>query len=303
MSNTRMLWRIAGTAGLLTTLLLIAGLVYGIKTVLVPQGETLESAVPSASAAPERRDKLQILALGDSLTRGVGDDDAEGYVGKVKKLLENKTEKPVFVWNYAVSGAATTEMLADITKPAAQDYIAQADIILFTIGGNDLNRVATQIARFTGASTPAPAVSPAAGIASAAPASEGSASPGTAALPGDISFDYAALAKEFPSSINRLETIIDKLATANPKAQIVYVGLYHPFAEFDPERQAAEWIGRWNNAAFVASNRHSNVTVVPTYDLFQNFGQELLYTDHFHPNTAAYEEIAARVAQVIRTGG
>ncbi|MNC21959.1 Spore germination lipase LipC [compost metagenome] len=277
MSNTRMLWRIAGTTGLLATIVLAAGLVYGIRTVLYPQGETLESAVPSAPVASGTPNKLQILALGDSLTRGVGDDDAEGYVGKVKKLLADKTSKPVFLWNYAVNGATTTDLLAEIGKPTAQDYITQADITGMT----------------GAASTPTPAVSPA---ASSTPS-------GATALPGDISFDYAALAKEFPSSINRLETIIDRLAAANPKAQIVYVGLYHPFAEFDPERQAAEWIGRWNNAAFVAANRHPNVTVVPTYDLFQNFGQELLYTDHFHPNTAAYEEIAARVAQVIRTGG
>lgn len=294
MSNSRMLWRIAGIAGLLSTLVLLTGLVYGIKTVLVPQGERPEAVAPNTTPEPAAgKDKLQILALGDSLTRGVGDDQAEGYVGKLKKLIATKTDKPVFVWNYAVNGAATTDLLAEIAKPTAQDYIAQADLILFTIGGNDLNRAATQIAGFTGTSDGAPAVSPgaAAGLA------------GGSALPGDISFDFAALAKEFPSSITRLETIIDKLATANPKAQIVYVGLYHPFAEFDPERQGAEWIGRWNNAAFTAANRHSNVTVVPTYDLFQNFGQELLYTDHFHPNTAAYEEIAARVAQVVRTGG
>lgn len=293
MSNTRILWRITGTAGLLTTLVLAAGLVYGIRTVLYPQGETPQSAAEQATPAPDRQDKLQILALGDSLTRGVGDDAAEGYVGKVKKRLEDKTGKPVFVWNYAVSGATTTDMLTDIAKPTAQDYIAQADIILFTIGGNDLNQAATRIVGFTGASTPAPAASPTANTPS----------PGSVSLPGDISFDYAALAKEFPASISRLETIIDKLAAANPKAQIVYAGLYHPFAEFDPERQAAEWIGRWNNAAFVAANRHANVTVVPTYDLFQNFGRSMLYTDLFHPNSAAYEEIAARVAQVIRTGG
>ncbi len=294
MSNTRVLWRIAGTAGLLTTLVLAAGLVYGIKTVLYPRGETPESSAGTSTPAPDHQDKLQILALGDSLTRGVGDDDAEGYVGKVKKQLEEKTGKPVYVWNYAVSGATTTDMLTDIAKPTAQDYIAQADIILFTIGGNDLNRIATRIVGFNGASSPAPAASPAGNATSQA---------GGTSLPGDISFDYAALAQEFPGSITRLETIIDKLAAANPKAQIVYVGLYHPFAEFDPERQAAEWIGRWNNAAFVAANRHSNVTVVPTYDLFQNFGRSMLYTDLFHPNTAAYAEIAARVAQVIRTGG
>lgn len=294
MSNTRILWRIAGTAGLLATVLLAVGLIYGIKTVLNPQGERLETALPAATSAAGGQEKVQILALGDSLTRGVGDTDtdAQGYVGKVKKLLEAKSDKPVFLWNYAVNGATTEDMLAEIEKASAQDYIAQADIILFTIGGNDLNRAATRV---TGTATPSPAPTPAS-AAAANPA-------GNTDLPADLAFDYANLAKEFPASINRLETIIDKLAAANPKAQIVYTGLYHPFAEFDPERQAAEWLGRWNNAAFQAANRHPNVTVVPTYDLFQNFGLDYLYTDHFHPNSAAYEQIAVRVAQVLKTGG
>jgi len=78
------------------------------------------------------------------------------------------------------------------------------------------------------------------------------------------------------------------------------VGLYHPFMEFDPTKQGASWIGKWNDAVFQAANRYPNVKVVPTYDLFQDHWRELLYTDHFHPNGAGYEEMAARVIQVIK---
>jgi lysophospholipase L1-like esterase len=103
-----------------------------------------------------------------------------------------------------------------------------------------------------------------------------------------------------PASEKRLEQITDKLAELNPKAQIVYIGLYHPFPEFDPSREGAAWIGRWNNAAFQAANKHANVTVVPTYDIFQSHWPDLLYTDHFHPNGAGYDEMAARVMQVLK---
>jgi lysophospholipase L1-like esterase len=294
MSNTRRVWRITGFTGFLATLVLVAGFVYGIRTVLYPQGAEVQSVVPEEQNNAGQKDKIQILALGDSLTKGVGDDKGEGYVGKVKKLLEAEAEKPVYVWNFAVNGATTSDMLADISKPTSLDYISQADIILFTIGGNDLNRAATREAEATpdptsaaGAPTPVPSVTGGSGVD---------------ALPDEIQFDFEDLARQLPEAVSRLNSIIDKLADMNPKALIVYVSLYHPFAEFDPDRRGAEWIGRWNNEAFQASTRHSNVTVVPTYDLFQNHWQELLYSDHFHPNGDAYEKIALRVAQVLKAG-
>lgn len=295
MSNTRRLWRITGLIGLLATLVLVAGFIYGVKTVLYPHGEELQSASPEGQTGAPQKDKVQILALGDSLTKGYGDDSGEGYVGKVKKLLVEKSDKPVFLWNFAVNGATTADMLADINKPSARDYISQANIILFTIGGNDMNRAATRITGTDTGASPAPS-----GAAAPTPSAEAG---GPEDMPAEIQFDYDALAKQLPEAAARLSEIIDKISEINPAAQIVYVALYHPFMEFDENRLGAEWIGKWNDAAFQAANQHANVTVVPTYDLFQNHWQEYLFTDHFHPNSEAYGEIAARVAQVLKVGG
>lgn len=280
MAGTKWLWRITGLMGLIATILMVTGLIYGIRTVLDPQGENLPEAAdqqPVDAADPTRHsDKIQILALGDSLTKGLGDEKGEGYVGKVKRLLEERAGKPVYLWNFAVNGATTIDLAAELDKPTAPEYIKQADIILFTIGGNDLNRIAQ-----TPASSPAPAA-------------------GSEAVPSEIQFNFDELARKLPDSEKRLSAIVEKLAVLNPKAQIVYVGLYHPFLEFDPDRAAAAWIGRWNNVAFQAASKYANAAVVPTYDIFQQHWQELLSADHFHPNGAGYEEMAARVMQALK---
>lgn len=306
MRSTKWLWRATGLFGLLSTIVLAAGMVYGINTILNPKGETLPdetASPPTAAPSPAGgtdASKIQILALGDSLTKGYGDDKGEGYVGRVKRGLETSTGKPVYLWNFAVNGATTADMAAEINKPTSADYIRQADIILFTIGGNDLNRIAN-------AQPASPAPSPSAEAAegaSPAPAGSTAATPAAGANPGavpqEIQFNMDELKNKLPASEERLASMLDKLAQLNPKARILYVGLYHPFLEYDPNRVGAEWIGRWNNTAFQAANRHPNVTVVPTYDIFQLHGTELLFSDHFHPNTAGYDEIAARVMQVLK---
>ncbi|WP_438445672.1 GDSL-type esterase/lipase family protein [Gorillibacterium sp. sgz5001074] len=289
MGNTKWLWRVTGLFGLLTTAVLVIGMGYAVNTILYPKGEELPGAAqgqPAADVTPtpmNHPDKIQILALGDSLTKGVGDEKGEGYIGRVKRQLENQSDKPVYVWNFAVNGATTQDLLAEINKPASADYIKQADIILFTIGGNDLNRIATSV-------TAAPTASPA----------QGTGNGTSTALPAEISFNFEALSKQLPESVKRLGQIAEKLAVTNPKARILYLGLYHPFMEFDPTREGAAWIGKWNNAVFEASNRYPNITIVPTYDIFQSKWLDLLYTDHFHPNGAGYDEMAARVMQVLK---
>lgn len=294
MSTTNRLWRITGLIGLLSTVVLVTGMIYGAKTVLYPNGKVLpESGVTvsdGGNGAAVPKDRVQILALGDSLTKGVGDDRGEGYVLKLKKKLESGQGKPVYVWNFAVNGAKTADLLAELAKPSTIETVKQANTILFTIGGNDLNQVATVVNR-PGGNTASQTKTPESTLAPTSSSSD---------LPEELSFNFEELAKQLPEAVKRLNDIIDKLSELNPEAQIVYIGLYHPFAEFDPDRQAAAWIGKWNDAAFQAANRHNNVTVVPTYDLFQNHWQSYLFTDHFHPNGDAYTQIAERVAQVLK---
>lgn len=314
MKRTRLLWPVAGIAALLATLLFVSGFVYAVREILSPNPDRQEAA-PQAERQPNdplSQNKIQILALGDSLTRGVGDEAGEGYVGKVKRALEKDTGKPVFVWNYAVNGARTQQLLAYLEAQSSADYVRQANIILLTIGGNDLNQfvnipgtneTASQAAPGlprTKAQTPVSPSSAAEGRQQTAAASPAPPVPG-GVVPGadPVAIPYDEIKKRMPEVLARFDTIIGKLAEMNPNAKIVYVGLYHPYLDYDPDRKGSALIQDWNYGAFQIANKYPNVTVVPTFDVFQNHLNEMLFGDHFHPNGKGYERMAERVIQVL----
>lgn len=82
---------------------------------------------------------LQIVALGDSLTEGVGDEEG-GYVAFIEQYLENRDDvNKVFVHNFGKRGLRSTQ-LADVMINN-ESVIQQADLIFITIGGNDMMKV------------------------------------------------------------------------------------------------------------------------------------------------------------------
>ncbi|WP_246079039.1 GDSL-type esterase/lipase family protein [Paenibacillus piri] len=271
--STRLLWRTVGLAALLSTLLCIAGFVYAINQIMYPRKPApLETAAPQEAVKPKEslasKEKIQIVALGDSLTAGTGDLTGRGYVGQAKEKLEKQLGKPVFILNnFAIPGFRTSDMLKDMeSKRGIDTALADADVIMLTIGGNDL--FAGGQGLFNGQS--------------------------------DESFDPSAAQERMPDALKRLEQIMDRIAKQNPNAVICYVGLYHPFLDIDTKREGSLLIQKWNTAAFEIANRYPNMVVVPTYDLFEvNLGK-YLYTDHFHPNQDGYERIAERIAQVVK---
>ncbi|WP_409346680.1 GDSL-type esterase/lipase family protein [Paenibacillus sp. MBLB4367] len=308
MRSTRLLWRVAGIAGLLATLLFVFGFGYAVKDILFPSaaGEFDGAQTPDRQDNMLSQDKINILALGDSLTKGTGDQTGEGYVGKVKKGLEAAYKKPVFIWNYAVNGQLSEQLLMQLNAADSQlpGFVKQANVIMLTIGGNDLNRAAN-IAGGSAPASPAPgapAVSPGTAV-TPAPTAQATPKPpsasGTAALPESLNLDFDSLRKQLPAAADKLAAILAKLAELNPKARIVYVGLYHPYLDSDPDRIGSPVIQEWNAKAFASANRYANVTVVPTYDLFEREQTRYLSVDHFHPNALGYERMAERVLQVL----
>ncbi|HEY1433882.1 MAG TPA: GDSL-type esterase/lipase family protein, partial [Thermoanaerobaculia bacterium] len=86
---------------------------------------------------------------------------------------------------------------------------------------------------------------------------------------------------------------------ANPAARICVLGLYDPFGgEPSPGHLGASVILQWNALIAETALGFPNVSVIPTFDLFQG-RPDRLSADHYHPNAQAYEEIARRVLQVV----
>ncbi|MDF2962865.1 MAG: Lipase/Acylhydrolase with GDSL-like motif [Paenibacillus sp.] len=274
MLSTRFLWRTVGLAALLSTLLCMFGFVYAVNQIIFPKkAGNVESSAPQEAAKPKgidfsAKEKIQIVALGDSLSAGTGDLSGRGYVGQVKEKLEKQLGKPVFILNnFAIPGFRSYDMLKDMdAKQGIGTALSQADLIVLTIGGNDLFEGGQGV--FNGQS--------------------------------DESFNPKAALDRMPEALKRLEQILDRIAKQNPNAVICYVGLYHPFLDIDTNREGSPIIQKWNLSAFEIANRYPNMIVVPTFDLFEVNLSKYLYTDHFHPNQDGYERIAERIVQVVK---
>ncbi|TBL68538.1 GDSL-type esterase/lipase family protein [Paenibacillus thalictri] len=272
MKSTKWMWRTVAVCAVLATALCIFGFVYGVNQIMYPKasaGLLQQQPAEEAKKAEPLADKQQvrIVALGDSLTSGTGDLSGKGYVGQVRDKLEKQLGKPVFVYNnYAVPGYRTKDVLTAIdTKKDMSAALKEADLIMLTIGGNDLFEGGTGVFDQS---------------------SQG--------------FNAQAAAERMPEALKRLETILDYVAKQNDQAPIFYIGLYHPFLDMDPAREGSAVVQKWNQAAFEIANKYPHMIMVPTYDLFELNLNKYLYSDHFHPNQDGYERIAERVAQILK---
>lgn len=114
------------------------GFVSGVNDVLNPKASNLIKKTDVVAKEKKKTGTLQIVSLGDSLTRGVGDKEGIGYVGRMKEDLQKDYKQKIALTNLAVSGAKMPDLLKQIESNGAQYSIKQADVIVLTIGGNDL---------------------------------------------------------------------------------------------------------------------------------------------------------------------
>nr|WP_255570414.1 GDSL-type esterase/lipase family protein [Cohnella sp. CFH 77786] len=232
-------------------------------------------AVPEASPPPAAtggslagKPEILIAALGDSLTVGTGDATGNGYVKTAAEALAKAMDKPVrVVNNLALGGLRADQLLERLDDTGFVNAIRQADVVMLTIGGNDLFQFATN--------------------------------GGSMAQGSDIS--PAQLESRLPEAENRLRDVLAKIRSLNGTARIVYVGLYNPFYDLERIRvEASDIVQRWNAYAHHLAVADGNATVVATYDLFESDIARFLSSDHFHPNEAGYARIADRIVQVLQ---
>ncbi|MFT8321050.1 MAG: SGNH/GDSL hydrolase family protein [Bacillus sp. (in: firmicutes)] len=206
-----------------------------------------------------KKDGIQLLALGDSLTRGTGDDAGEGYIGYLKETLQEKTKETISLSNYGVKGLTSKQLAKQVTQQEIQRQVSNADILFITIGGNDL---------FQGGQT----------------------------LNNLDEKSITALGTTYKKN---LETILSTLRSMNKEAPVYLIGLYNPFSDLENHAATSKVVRDWNNETAEISSGYSNIIFVPTYDIFQQNVQSFLYSDHFHPNTKGYHLMAERVASLI----
>jgi len=91
---------------------------------------TERSAAPVNLVAP--------MILGDSLARGAGDETGLGIAGRLDAELRRRGIRARRTYNIAVNGARTPALLALLDRPNVQQLLGQSNLIIVSIGGNDL---------------------------------------------------------------------------------------------------------------------------------------------------------------------
>ncbi|MFJ8416153.1 SGNH/GDSL hydrolase family protein [Bacillus paramycoides] len=233
------------------------GFVSGVNDVLNPKASKLITKTDVVEKEKKKNGTLQIVSLGDSLTRGVGDKEGIGYIGRMKEDLQKDYKQKVALTNLAVSGAKMPDLLKQIESSGAQYSIKQADVIVLTIGGNDLF-------------------------------------PGWESL-GKI--DLETYRPDTETFQNEAKKIIEEIRKLNTDSPIFWLGLYNPFEDVEDLKGSSIIVVDWNASLEKLALNDKNVYITPTFDLFQNRGKDLLYSDHFHPNEVGYTYMAERLVQ------
>ncbi|WP_312887201.1 GDSL-type esterase/lipase family protein [Paenibacillus rhizosphaerae] len=279
LSSSKWIWRIIGILSIAATLLLIAGFAYAVQDINHPQGSKLNLSAPSAKpegTAPgniEQKKELKAAVIGDSLAKGTGDSTGSGFARRsVTKLAEATGKKVTLLNNLGINGLTTSGLLPKLKEQGTRYVLGEADIILLSIGGNDLFQGADLL---SGSQT------------------------GTAVNDGEAAdLDPDELLEALPEAKKQLQHILEQIRKINPGALIIYVGLYNPFEDVqDLKVVGNQAVSEWNSAALTVINKYDNMTLVPTFDLFQHNLNKYLSTDHFHPNDQGYERIAERIVQ------
>ncbi|MEK3659104.1 GDSL-type esterase/lipase family protein [Paenibacillus sp. FSL F4-0236] len=276
LNDSKWTWRTVSLISIVTTIILIVGLVYAVRDIIYPVGEASGTNLPQQTAAPvtETVKKLKVVALGDSLAKGTGDNTGEGFVKRTVSGLSAKGVEVDLLGNMGINGLTTAGLQSKLDEDGIDYALHMANVILLSIGGNDLFKDSNILQN------------------SDALQSESSTT--------DQELTPESLLAALPEAVERLGKILEKITEINPNAQIYYMGLYNPFGDIPdllvPGNQA---VAKWNNAAMDIINKHSNMTLVPTFDLFNKHLGKYLSTDHFHPNGDGYQRIGERFIQAI----
>lgn len=201
---------------------------------------------------------LQITAIGDSLTVGVGDSKENGgYLSLLQSFLEeHKFVKEASITNLGVIGYQEEQLISQLQDNDVQNSIKKSDMIIITIGGNDVFHVFKENYR-------------------------------------ELKLEHFEKAEEIHR--RNLESILKSITSLNPKAIILLIGIYNPFSKFINIMEIDEIVDSWNTASEEVISSYQQAYFISIADIFSDTEDHLIYEDYFHPNNKGYELIAERV--------
>lgn len=241
---------------LICFILFLSGCANQIRELTKKETAIEEKQTPPADFIPH---DIKVVSVGDSLTQGVGsDDNLGGYIPFLKANLEELKGISIAEFaNHGKKGNRTDQLLKRLKQPEVMSDIMDADLVIITIGGNDVMQVFREN------------------------------------LLGLKLNKFIMAEDEYK---DRLDNILTLIRSYNNDAEIILVGIYNPFIKwFSDIKEMDQIVDNWNKVSSETIEQYDHTLFVPVADIFENNEESLLYTDYFHPNTRGYELIAERI--------
>ena len=244
---------------------------------LLPSAEPVMTK-PSTSA---KKKVVTYVAIGDSLTKGVGDSTNQGgFVPLLAQSLTNESGLEFKAINYGVSGNTSGQILSRIReKKEIRKDLKQAQLLTITVGGNDLRK---------------------------------------AILEDTSNLDLDRFEKASKTYEKNLKQIIELARKDNPDLPVYVVGIYNPlYLNFPDLTELQTLVDQWNQRTEETLSAYQGVYFVPINDLLykgidgksgvteSELGKEtvtndaLYDEDSFHPNNTGYEIMKEAVLEKI----
>ncbi|GAA0371206.1 SGNH/GDSL hydrolase family protein [Bacillus horti] len=195
---------------------------------------------------------LVYVALGDSLSVGIGAILKPGFVKRYAKMAELEIGRKVISINFAMHGFTSQDVVKKLEQSVVRFTLRQADLITISVGGNDLRNAAKKYFKN-----------------------------------GDEKLLNRAIL-QFKRNMDRIlfEIALIKKNSTTPYL-IRLVDVYNPF----PNRKDTHvWVQRFY--ALLKSYEQKNVSVTNIYNEFLGKENKLLFLDKLHPNADGYQSIA-----------
>lgn len=221
------------------------------------------------------------VALGDSLTKGVGDSTNQGgFVPLLAQSLSNENEAQYQAVNYGVAGNTSAQILDRLKKQAdLQKDLKKARVMTLTVGGNDLRKVVVDHLS---------------------------------------DFSLSDIQKPLENYTANLKEIITNARKDNPHLPIYVVGIYNPlYLNFPELTTIQKAVDQWNQTTEKTTAQFDQVYFVPINDaLYKGIDGKMgvsevsdgkttitndaLYEeDRFHPNNTGYEKMKQAILEKI----
>ncbi len=202
----------------------------------------------------KRDEQMKYVALGDSLTVGVGASFlAPGFVGRFAKFTEQTHQSQICTNVYAKSGIETGEVLEMIESTDLHSHISRAHLITISAGGNDLIQASKDF------------------------------------MESGETDELTQSVKECYLNMMKIMEILHMLKKeCRLPFRIYLLNLYNPLPKIP---LADKWVSLFNRHLNSFHNGES-VVVADLYSVFKGKQETFLSRDRVHPNDLGYEAIA-----------